>query len=183
MRTFGSLIDGGPLRLIGMLVAATLLVAVETVVATRPPLRFDLGTLAVVYFALESPVAGGAVASLLVGLVADVFSGESRGLSSASMMVAYLVVRLLVARSTGARWGMITAVSLLGTSIVFFVRFALEAAVGPDRATFDAASPALPFLLLGAVLFGYPVYRFLRWVDERFRPRDDDAGFRMIPRR
>src|SRR5688500_9500361 len=144
----------------------------------------DLATLVIVYFALEETPVSGVFSALLVGYFADVFSGESRGLTSGAMVVAFLIVRLLVARFAGARWMLVTTISLLGTLVVFVVRLIIAFAFGEQPVSWHGAAPALPALVIGALLFGYPAYRLLRWIDQRFLRREDDMSFpSLIPRR
>lgn len=178
-----TVLEGGPIRLAALLGVAWLLIAAQGVLALSG-LRVDLGTLAVVYFALESAPFAGGVASLLVGYLADLSSGEARGLSSASMVLSFLLVRLSVSRSNSARGLMISAVAVLGTALTFLARLALESWVGPDLASWDQALSALPSMLLGAALLGYPTYRVMRLVDDRVRRREDDVAHRtLLPRR
>jgi rod shape-determining protein MreD len=178
------LFEGGRLRVLALLAVAALLFAAQNVLIHRTPLVLDAAALVVVYLALESAVTSGAVLALLVGYLGDVFSGESRGLVSASLVLVFLLIRLSVVRLTGSRWIPITALSVVATLLALFIRFLIEALVGPDRSTFSAISPSLGSLVIGAVLFGYPCYRLLRFVDDRFRTREDDATIRsIIPRR
>src|SRR5688572_24963424 len=114
-----ALFEGGRMRFAALLGTTLLLLVIQSVAATNPRLRTDMATLVIVYLALENAPLSGAVAALLVGYLADVFSGESRGLAAASMVIVFLVVRLLVVRFTGARWFMITAISVLSTAFAF----------------------------------------------------------------
>lgn len=79
---------------------------------------------------------------------------------------------------------MITAISVIATTLSFIVRIALEGTFGPGLSTLHAMMPAVPALMIGAVVFGYPCYRLLRAIDERFKPREDAVPLAStMPRR
>jgi rod shape-determining protein MreD len=176
--------EGGRARLAAHLFVTCLLLSVSSVAARWPTWRVDFAALVVVYIALEYPMLRGIVTTLVVGWMADVMSGESRGLSMASLVMAYLLVRLVVARITGAQWMMITSVSVLATMVDFFVRFLLEWSIGPSLATVAAMRPAALAILIGSLVLGYPCYRLFRLVDDRFRPRETGVPVgSLTPRR
>lgn len=169
--------EGGRARLIVLLAITWLLLTLQSVAATHPRLRLDLGVLVVIYVALEYAMVRGAVTALLIGYLGDVFSGESRGLMAASMVLVFVLVRLMVVRVTGSRWLMITSISALGVIVRLAFHFGIEAFAGPNRSTFRAIVPALPALIFGTALLGFPVYRLLRLVDDRFKPRDEPIRY------
>src|SRR5437763_1782973 len=141
--------EGGRARLFAHLLLAWLLLSAASVAATHPALRIDVASLVIVYVALEYAMLRGIAMALLVGYSADVLSGESRCLSMASLVIVFLIVRLVVARITGSRWFMITAVSVFGTVLGLGSKVMLEWFVGPGISTFRAMMPALPAILIG----------------------------------
>jgi hypothetical protein len=79
---------------------------------------------------------------------------------------------------------MVTAVSVFATVVDFVVRFLLESLVGPSLATVHSMGPSTVTLLAGSLFLGYPVYRLLRLVDDRFRPREQGVVVgSLTPRR
>jgi rod shape-determining protein MreD len=176
--------EGGRARLFVHLALACLLLSASSVASRSPRFRLDLAVLVIVYVALEYPMLRGIVAALVVGWIADLMSGESRGLSMAALVIAYLLVRLVVARITGSKWIMITGVSVFATIVDFIVRFLLESLVGPSLATVRSMGSAIFTLLFGALILGYPCYRLFRFVDNRFRPREESVVVgSLTPRR
>lgn len=178
------LFEGGRLRVFVLLLVTTVLMAIQNVLNRYLPVTLDVTSLVIVYLALESRVISGAVLALLIGYLGDLASGESRGLVSASAVFVFLVLRLSVVRLTGARFLPITAMSALAALASLFVRLGIETVVGPGQASFAGMSGAILDVVLGAALFGYPCYRLLRSVDDRFRTREDEVTIRSFtPRR
>jgi cell shape-determining protein MreD len=175
LRTRLVLFEGGRLRALAILGVTVLLLSIQSVVLHRTPLASDVATLLIVYLALESGLVTGILLALMIGYAGDLFSGESRGLISGSLVLLFLILRLSVVRLTGSRWIPITAISVLATLLSALLRLGLEGIVGPGRSTLNAMLPALPGLMLGAALFGYPCYRLLRFIDDRFRSREDEV--------
>jgi rod shape-determining protein MreD len=174
----------GRARLYAHLVLASAMLVIASVGAKSPMVRIDVASLVIVYVALEYTLLRGAVAAIAVGYLADLVSGESRGLSMASSVMVFLMVRLLVVRVTGSRWFMVTSVSMFSTAVALSARFLIENTVGPANTTIRAVSPAFASLLIGSALLGYPCYRLFRLVDDRFRPRADTIAYAsLIPRR
>lgn len=152
---------------------SVLILAGGTVLARHPTLRPDFAALLVVYFALEHHLLGGLGLTLAVGYVADVFAGESRGLYTSSLVLTYLVLRLVVLRVLGARWFLVTGIAVAGSVLALVFRLLIEAVLGPGRTSLAGLWPAVPAILLGAVLFGYPCFRLLRAVGTRLQPREE----------
>lgn len=178
------LFEGGRLRVLALFATTALLLAIQNVLDRFLPLSLDFATLLAVFLALESQVVSGAVLALLTGYLGDLASGESRGLVAASSVLVFLLLRLSVVRLTGSRWLMITGISVIAVVLALFLRLTIESLVGPGRSSFDAMSSAFPGLVLGAALFGYPVYRLVRLVDNRFRTREDEVTIKSFtPRR
>lgn len=178
------LFEGGRLRVLVLLAVTALLMAIQNVLNRFLPVTIDVTSLVVVYLALESGVVSGAVLALLIGYAGDIASGESRGLVSASAVFLFLILRLSVVRLTGARFLPITAMSVVASVLSLLLRMAIETVVGPGRSTFSGMSTAFIGLMLGAALFGYPCYRLIRSVDNRFRTREDEVTIRSFtPRR
>jgi cell shape-determining protein MreD len=178
------LFEGGRLRMLFLLATTAILLAIEGALGRFLPISVDVAALVIVYLALESSLISGAVLALFVGYLGDLVSGESRGLITASLVLVFLLMRLSVVRMTGARWMVITALAVVGTLLALFFRLAIESVIGPGRSSFAAMSPAFLGLVIGAAAFGYPVYSVLRWIDDRFRTREDDGPIHsFLPRR
>jgi hypothetical protein len=162
----------GSLRDLLLLLAATLVLTAGHALAVVPWLRPELGALLVVYLALERSLMSGLALTLAVAYVADVLSGEARGLTTGALVLVFLVLRLLVMRVLGSSVAMVTSLAVLATALVMVFRFGIEALLGPGLSSWSAAAPALPASLVSAVLLGYPIHRLLAALDERARPRE-----------
>jgi rod shape-determining protein MreD len=163
----------GRIRVALVVVAATILLAVQSVFAREPELRTDIGTLVIVYLAMEHELVSGLVVTLAVGYVADLFSGDPPGLYLASLVIVYLVLRLIVLRIVGSRWFIVTGLSILATAFAILVRLSIEALLGPDEASLTAINPALLATFLMAALGGYPIYRILGFFERGLRRGED----------
>jgi rod shape-determining protein MreD len=158
-----------------VLIASTLLLfVVQGVLLAHPVVRTDLATLVVVYLTLERAVIRGAVLSLVIGYLNDVFAGTSHGLCASTMVVVFFLVRLLVAQMVGEGFLFVTAVSVFSTGLAVFAGLLIERAMGPGMSSLAAMSPALPSLLLSAAVLGYPIWRLFKALDERFTEPEDD---------
>jgi rod shape-determining protein MreD len=164
-----ALLQSGRLRLVLVVVAATILLTAQSVLALKPRLRPDVATLVIVYLAMEHELVAGLVTTIVVGYITDVFSGDPPGLYLASLVMVYLVLRLIVLRIVGSRWFIVTGLSILATFFAILVRLLIESVVGPDEMTFSRISPALPITFLVAALGGYPIYRVLGFFERGLR--------------
>jgi rod shape-determining protein MreD len=152
-----------------VVIATAILLTIQSVMAQRPTLRPDVATLVIVYLAMDHELISGLVTTLVVGYIADVLSGDPPGLYLASLVIVYLLLRLIVLRIVGSRWFIVTGLSILATSLAILVRLAIEAFLGPDEASFAAIRPALFFTFLVAALGGYPIYRVLGFFERGLR--------------
>jgi rod shape-determining protein MreD len=157
------------LRLVLVLMAATVLLTTQSVLALKPTLRPDVATLVIVYLAMEHELIPGLVTAILVGYLADVFSGEPPGLYCASLVIVYLVLRLIVLRIVGSRWFIVTGLSILATFLAILVRLVIESALGPHDFSFGRIRPVLLFTFFVAALGGYPIYRLMGFVERGLR--------------
>lgn len=168
----GGVFEPQTLRVVANLLAALALFLVASVVR-EPSVRPDLATLVVVFLALEQELLRGLVLAAAVGYLSDIFSGLGSGLDAATNVAVYLVLRVFVARIAGGTALMVTLMALVATALALFVRQVIEAVVGPGQASLALLLPALPSVVLGAALLGYPVYRGLLSIDRRFRPKEE----------
>ncbi len=153
---------------VAVLVVCGLILAMQNVMAGRSGMRIDLAPLMVVFFALEFGPVPGILATLSVGYVADVFSGAVRGLETLALLVAFMVVRFTLRRTTSISPAAIVVRGLLATVAATFVVAVLRpGASGAGDATFA------PTQWVAGVLFALPVYRLLDEVGRRFAPRDE----------
>src|SRR5450631_2110622 len=79
-----------------VLFALVLAVVLQTSVLpvhVASPFKPDLLLVAMVYLALRSPVAPGALMAWILGLVKDIFSGLYLGLNAFSFLIIFLVIK------------------------------------------------------------------------------------------
>ncbi len=164
-----ALLKSGRLRVALVVIAAAILLTVQSVVAQKPRLRPDVASLVIVYLAMDHELIPGLVVALVVGYVADVFSGQAPGLYMASLVVVYLVLRLIVLRIVGSRWFIVTGLSILATFLGILVRLSIVDVLGPGGVGFRTIGPTLPVAFLVAVLGGYPIYRLLGFCEHGLR--------------
>ncbi len=167
-----ALLTSGRFRVLLVIVAATVLMTIQSVLALKPRLRPDVATLVIVYLAMEHELISGLVTTLVVGYIADVFSGDPPGLYLASLVIVYLVLRLIVLRIVGSRWFIVTGLSILATVLAILVRLAIVGLLGPKEAQLSAINPAIPAIFLVAALGGYPIYRVLGFFERGLRADD-----------
>lgn len=171
----GGVFEPTTLRVMANLIAALLLFMLASVVRA-PTVRPDLATLVVVFLALEQELLLGLALAAGIGYLSDLFSGLGPGLDAATNVAVYLVLRVFVARIAGGRFAMVTTLAVLATVLALGVRQIIEATVGPGQASLRLMAPALPSIVLGALLLAYPVYRVFMAIDTRFRPKEE-LGF------
>lgn len=159
------------LRLTANLLSVLALLLVCSVIRS-PLIRPDVATLAVVFIALEHERVVGLLLAAGAGYLSDIFSGLGPGLDAATCVGVYVILRVFVARIVGSRFVMVTILSVLSTVLALVLRQVIEATLGPNQASLRALGPALPSVLGGAMVLGYPVYRLLCRIDLRFRPRE-----------
>jgi rod shape-determining protein MreD len=157
-------------RLLVVLLSLLLLV-IAAVVRHRPGLTIDVLSPIIVYLALEHGLMDGLGLAVVIGYIADVSSGEARGLTTSVAVLLFLGLRLFVSRIIGATPLMVTLMVLFGTALSLFLRLSIETTIGPDEASLSGVWPALPGLFGGAALFGYPVYRLLHAISTFVRPK------------
>ena len=166
---FKALLFSGRIRVALVVLAATVLLTMQSVFALKPSLRADVATLVIVYLAMDHELISGMVVALVVGYIADVFSGDPPGLYLASLVIVYLVLRLIVLRIVGSRWFIVTGLSILATFLAILVRALISVILGSGDARFSAINPALLTTFLMAALGGYPVYRVLAFCERGLR--------------
>jgi rod shape-determining protein MreD len=164
-----ALLFSARIRVTLVVVTATILLTIQSVLALQPELRADVATLVIVYLAMEHELISGMVVTLFVGYIADVFSGDPPGLHLASLVIVYLVLRLIVLRIVGSGWLIVTGLSILATLFAILVRLFIEALIGPGEASLSAVRPALLATLMVAAVGGYPLYRVLYFVERGLR--------------
>lgn len=168
---------GGPFEPQTLRVFANALVALVLVLAVSvirvPTVRPDVVTLVVVYLALEQEFLLGLLLAVGIGYVSDLFSGHGPGLNASVAGLVYLTLRLFVARLAGGRGLMVSILALFATALALVLRLLIEGTIGPNHASFGGLLAALPWIVLGPVALAYPVYRVMRGIDRRFRPREE----------
>lgn len=152
---------------------SAVVLSVASVLARSPRSRVDLLAPIIVFLSLELELLPGLVMAFGLGYLADVFSGEPRGLYWSSTVLLFLVLRLFVAQIVGSRPPMVVAIVLLTTALGLVLRLVLQAVIGFGRAPLAAITPSLVALVVGALFLGYPIYRLFSAVDDRLKPRED----------
>lgn len=163
-------LDSGGLRALSVLVTAFLMASIAHAVAYGFGVRIDVGALGVTFCALEVGLFRGLALTLGVGYIADVASGQPRGLWTFGAVVGYAVLRLFVVRVVGARAPTVVFLTVVAASAAMVGRAVLQLAT--EVAPTGAMSRALVTLVATAVV-GYPAYWMFRFASDRFRPRDE----------
>ncbi len=160
------------------LAMVALLVVIEGVVHARTAVHVDVAGLALAYFVLERPVVSGAASALVVGYLVDVSAGLPSGLYATAAVLAFLVLRVGVAK---LRWSgplFSTLIGLLTVALVPLWVLTLDALLGPGTMSWAGALPAVPALVLSTILLCYPLHRLLARIDERLGRPDDEFVLR-----
>ncbi len=165
--------QGAALRFAALFGVATFVLATNSVLSRSPSLRLDVVAPIVVFLSLELELFVGLIAAFGVGYLADLFSGEPKGLYWASTVIQFLLLRLFVFRIVGSRPPIVAAIVVATTVLGLVVRLLMQATLGPGRSTVTSMSPGLLSLFLGAVLLGYPLYALFSRVDAKLKPRDE----------
>jgi rod shape-determining protein MreD len=115
------------------------------------PFKPDLLLVAMVYLALRSPVAQGALMAWILGLVKDVFSGLYLGLNAFSFLIIFLVIKsisdLLYAESGELFVVTVSAASLACVTVNLVLLLMLTATPG---IIYSMSAGLLPHLLANA---------------------------------
>ena len=133
--------------------------------AWRPGLRVDVPVLGVLFCALEFRLVPGFLVSLVIGYLADVFSGQPHGLWMAGSLGSYAVLRLLVVRVVGAQLRTIILLAAVAAASSALIRGVLEDQ--PSRAILARVGAGL-----AAAVLAYPAYRLFLWASDPFREKD-----------
>lgn len=146
---------------------------VQAAAAVNPHLRFDLGALIVVFIALELELVPGLLMTLVVGYLAGLHSGDTPGMTITSLVLVYLLLRLIVVRVRAPQWPLVLGLGLLSVLASLCFRFGLDQLLGKGELHLSAIQGGMYPNLLGALVLSYPIYRGLRAVKERFKTRED----------
>jgi cell shape-determining protein MreD len=160
------------LRDLAVVALSWALLAAANVLAVRPTLRPDVAAILVLHLALERSAAGGLALTLVIGYLADVLSGEPRGLVTAALVLLFLALRVMVLRVMGSSLALVAALGALASLTSLLLRLAIEATLGSDRATWSGLAPALPAILLGGAVLAPPVHRVLAAIEARAGARE-----------
>lgn len=163
-------LESGGLRAASILAVAALSTAFSGVLARSTGLRLDPAALGAMFCALEVGLGRGLILATAIGYIADVSSGQPRGLWTFGTVVAYGVLRLFVVRVVGARAGTIMVLTALAAFTAHVARWGLEATVGNEGGLWGLR---VLIGVLGTTLLGYPAFLVYGWASDRFRSRDD----------
>lgn len=165
-------LESGSLRAAAIISVELALLVLASALVWQPGFRFDPAALGVTFCALELGLLRGLLAAVIIGYLADLFSGGPLGLWMFGAAFGYAVLRLFVFRVVGARAPTVALLSGVAALVGGLGRAGLEL-------LFDTAPPSggLRFvgLVLGSTALGYPSYVTFRWASDRFRKRDDQA--------
>lgn len=157
---------------VGLAGCVVLMICFQSTLAQATGLRVDLTTWVVVFLALEYELRSGLVHALVFGYLSDLFSGEAVGLLAFTATAVFLALRLVVFRVVGSGWLIVTAIGFLATATAMTIRLLVRDVFGPPELHLAGALDSVPSNLFGALVLTYPVYRALRAIDRRLRPRD-----------
>lgn len=164
-------VESGGLRATSILLVMLLLLAVASVVAHETGWVIDVAATGVVFVALELGLLRGLALTAGMGYLADLFSGQPRGLWLAGSVVSFLALRLFVFRVEGARPVTVALLGGFSALVAGLARMVLQASVGPGVA--EGTTFGFFGAVLGASASAYPAYLFLDWASDRFRSRDE----------
>ncbi|MEO1232389.1 MAG: hypothetical protein AAFZ18_26175 [Myxococcota bacterium] len=163
-------LESGGLRAASILVVAALSTAFSGVLARDTGLRIDPAALGATFCALEVGLARGLILAASIGYIADVSSGQPRGLWTFGTVVAYGVLRLFVIRVVGARAGTVMILTALAAGTAYLARWGLELLTGNDVGLWGVR---MMLGVAGTTLLGYPAFVVYGWASDRFRSRED----------
>lgn len=161
------------LRFAALFGVATALLSVSSVLSRSPSIRLDVVAPIVVFLSLELELMMGLIVAFGVGYLADIYSGDPRGLYWGSTVIQFLVLRLFVFRIVGSRPPIVVMIVFVTTILGLVVRLLMQATLGGGRPSISSMGPGLVSLFLGAVVLGYPLYALFSRIDARLRPRDE----------
>lgn len=148
-------------------------------VFVRPPLVIcNVTALFVMYLALERAVLPGAMMAMSLGYLSDVVLGTDRGLYMFTLCMVFAIIRFLVARFQGGRGLFISLISILAALLTAFLSHWLESLVGLGKSTFSFFSLSSVAIITSSAALGYPLFRVLKVLDERFHEPEDDFVFK-----
>lgn len=154
------------------------LLVVEGVLHARTTWVVDVGAVILAYLVLERPILGGAAMALLLGYLEDLRAGVPTGLYASATVLAFLVVRVGVAK---IRWSgpvFSALVSLVSALVVLLWVVAIDGFLGQGRMSLRSALPTVPSLALSTIVLCYPVHRLFARIDERLARADDELILR-----
>lgn len=154
----------------------------QSVIAQNPKLRFDLPALFILFLALELEFMAGLIMSVLVGYLADIYSGDPSGLTVTALVLVFLLLRLMVVQLRMTRPFLVLGLGFIASFADLFFKLLIESGVGPDQLTLIGVAPGLVSMAVGALLFSYPLYWGLRRIKHRFKTRED-LGLKNAPSR
>lgn len=164
-------IESGGLGALSVFSVAFILLVLSSVLAWWPGFRIDPSPFTAVYCALELTLLRGLATVFVIGYVADLFSGHDHGLWWTSIVVSYVLLRLLVVRVVGAQPGVVAILTGLTALMASMTRWGLlvlsNQVVGAQSVWGALMSTVF------AVIFGYPLYRLFRGCADRFRAKND----------
>ena len=148
-------------------------------VFVRPPLVIcNIAILVVVFLALERSFLPGAIMAMTLGYLSDVVLGTDRGLFMLTLMFLFILVRFFVARFQGGQGLFVTLISATSAFLATTIAIVLEGLFSNQSnqvAVFSLSTVAV--VITGAAL-GYPVYKSLMVLEQRFHEPEDDFVFK-----
>jgi len=150
----------------------------QTVFVRPPIVMCHVAALFVMYFGLERTFVSGALMSMTLGYLSDVILGTDRGLFMFSMVMVFVIIRFVGARFQGGRGWYVTFIASLAALLTVFISSALEFTVGLGKSRFSLFSLSTVAVIITSAALGYPLYKLLKGLDERFHEPEDDFVFR-----
>ena len=151
---------------------------VQGVFVGPPLIMCNVAVLFVVFFALERSFLTGAIMAMVLGYLSDVILGSDRGLYMGTMVMVFVCIRFLVAHFQGGKAMFVTLICALSSFLCTLIAINLERLVGTNVTTISLFSLSTAAIVITGSALGYPVYKSLKVLDERFHEPEDDFVFK-----
>ena len=132
----------------------------------------------VVFLALERGFVPGAVMAMILGYLSDVVFGTDRGLYMMTMVTVFVCIRFLIVRFQGVQALFVTLISGLGAILATLVPVVLEKVFSVSEHSVPLFTLSNTVIVITGAALGYPVFRTLRGLEERFHEPEDDFVFK-----
>ena len=116
--------------------------------------------------------------AMILGYLSDVIIGTDRGLLMLTMIFVFIFIRFLVARFQGGQGLFVTLISGLGAFLATTIAVLIEKLFSIQSNQVSVFSLSTAAIVITGAALGYPVYRSLMVLEERFHEPEDDFVFK-----